>query len=344
MPNTNVSRRQLLQATGGAAAVGLAGCMGDAGGNDDFPSGEMTHIVTYGPGGGYDTYARLVNPYLEDELDTTITIQNIEGGDGQVGTVEVYTADPDGHTFGIINVEQMATQQTIEDEDYDLGEMTWYATAAEDITAISVAPDRGVESWEDYINLVQDGELNFGHQGLTSSSALGPILAGELGGDYKADRVVDNSVVYDGRGDMIPGLERGDIDIMAGTYESILPYHESGDVEIFMVLITDDEPPEQTPDAQTLADVDVDDPEGIQNTVSSIRSFAGPPDVPDEEAGIIADAFQQALNNDELLAEAEEADRPINYASASETTEIVQNSLDSWEENQDLLEELVQDG
>ncbi|MFC6766099.1 Bug family tripartite tricarboxylate transporter substrate binding protein [Natrinema soli] len=329
------TRRRVLQAAGGVSIAALAGCAGTGSDNRN-----MEAIVPYGPGGGYDTYTRLVVPYLEDELDATINVKNVEGGEARLGTREVYDAEPNGDTIGIMNVEQFSRQQVMEDPAFDLTEMTWFATVAENITGITLAPDNDIDSFDDYVQGVRNGELKFGAQSLFAGAALGPILLGAISGLYEPQQVVDNIVIYDGRGDMIPALDRGDIDVMAGTYSSILPFHESGDAEMFLVLTDDEEPPEATPDAETLATAGVDNATEVNDINAPIRAFAGPPEMPDDETQELRDGFEAAINNEEFQAEAEESDRPVTYKDGETTAEVVENTVTNWENNLDLLNQL----
>lgn len=333
-------RRRVLRAVGGLSVAALAGCTGTSG-ND---SRNMEAIVPYGPGGGYDTYTRMLVPYLEEELDATINVKNVEGGEARVGTREVYDADTDGNTFGIMNVQQFARQQVMEDTAFDLTNMTWFATVAENITGITLAPDNDIESFDDYVQSVQNGELKFGAQSHFAGGALGPILLGAISDLYDPQKVIDNIVIYDGRGNMIPALERGDIDAMAGTYSSILPYHESGDAEMFLVLTDEEEPPESGPDVETLATAGVDNAARINDINSPIRSFSGPPNIPDEDTQELRDAFEASITNEDFQAEAEEASRPVTYRDGETTAEKINNTVSSWEDNLDLLNQLQESG
>ena len=51
-------------------------------------------IVPNAPGGGYDTYSRLIEPFFEKALMAEITIDNIVGAGGMVGAKTIKEADP----------------------------------------------------------------------------------------------------------------------------------------------------------------------------------------------------------------------------------------------------------
>ena len=359
-----VDRRQFLKVTGGLTATGLvAGCTGDGGdggsdggdggsdggdggsdggdGDTDYPQQTVTLLIPYGPGGGYDTYTRLVAPYVEEELGETVQPQNREGAGGVIATEETYNADPDGYTLQIANVSDFAINQIQEDVDYDLTEMTWLAQIAEDLRGIGVAAHTEITTFDEYVEAVQNEELKFYAPGPGSGQVIVPAVLGEVADLYPAENVTDNVVTYDGRSEAYQGMLGGDVDVMAGTYNSILPFAEEDQedpVEMILALNVDEEPPEQTPDADTLATAGVDNAEEIQDTVTGRRAFAGPPDLPDDVTGVLVDAFEAAIADDEFLQEAEEAERPVSYLGPEDTARAVQNMIEPWENNPDLLD------
>lgn len=59
----------------------------------------IAFVVTVAPGGGYDTYARMVAPYLAKETGAAVVVQNMVGGEGVIARRYVYNAKPDGLTL-----------------------------------------------------------------------------------------------------------------------------------------------------------------------------------------------------------------------------------------------------
>lgn len=322
-----VSRRTILKSSLGMASLGmLAGCSDDAnlsGANPDadFPEDDVTLIIPYGPGGGYDTYVRLVAPYLSEYLpnDVDVQVQNVEGAGGQIATDQVYNANANGYQNMIVNVSDFAMVQLEEDVDYDLRKMTWYGQIAEDLRGIGVGKHTGIESWSDYVEAVQNEELRFYSPGPGSGQILVPSVIGELSGLYPAKNVVNNTVVYDGRGEAFQGMLAEDVDVMAGTYYSIVPYIEEGDVTMIMTGTLDENPPELTPESATFATEDISDADKIVSMISGRRAFAGPPDIPEEHTNILRKGFQESIADEEFRSDAEQESQPINYLNGEDT-------------------------
>lgn len=360
---SDLNRRRFLKGAVGAAGAGMiAGCTGGDGEvrteivtvegeertvirtvmqEEEFPSRPILHVIPFGPGGGYDTYSRLFAPHLTEHYGEDVRVNNIEGAGGQIGTEFVWNAEPDGYTELNVNLQNFALTQVTEEVQYDLREMTPYAQYADAFRGIGVGTHTGIETWDAFVEAVNGNELRFASTGPGSGYVTVPAIVGEVGGLYPAENVLDNQVIYDGRGAAVQGLLAGDVDVQAGTFTSILPYTlaQGGDsTRMLMAVTAADSPPEETPDAATLATASVDNASQIESMNNSVRQVMGPPDVPDDIANVIRDAYEQILGSDELLADAEEAGRGIVYGGPDLVEQRTADIINGWEERPELLE------
>ncbi|GAB3458199.1 tripartite tricarboxylate transporter substrate binding protein [Actinophytocola sediminis] len=90
-------------------AMVLSAC-GTAGGSGDYPAKPVKLIVPYSAGGSGDPVARQYARQLGKELDTSIVVENREGGSGTIGTNAVVTAPADGYTIGYGHSSPLALQ------------------------------------------------------------------------------------------------------------------------------------------------------------------------------------------------------------------------------------------
>lgn len=360
--NLPYGRRKFLKTAGIAGTGLLAGCSGTGDGNSDggdggsdnnddggdsssdgdetsFPTRDIKLVIPFGPGGGYDYYGRLLAQYLPDHLpgDVNVQAQNVEGAGGQIATDQMWNAEPDGYSSMIFNVPNFSLTQLTEDVEWDLREFTHFGQVVEEPRGIAVGANSGIETWDDYVEAAQNEELKFASTGPGSGYVTVPGVTGEVSGLYDAQSVMDNQVTYDGRGEAIQGILAGDAQVMAGAYFSLLPYVESGDLRMILALSTEDEPPEHTPEADTLSTADIDNAQEIIDMLTDRRTFGGPPGMPEDITEIWRDAFESTLNDDELLAAAEEEDRPIEYADAESTQESIAGFIESWSQREELL-------
>jgi tripartite-type tricarboxylate transporter receptor subunit TctC len=106
-----------VRAAAAAAAVALLGAaLAGCGPNDKgssassgdggnyFAGKTLQIIVPYGPGGGYDQWARVITPYMQKYLGASkVKVVNTPGGGGLIGTAAIFHAKPDGLTIGDTN-------------------------------------------------------------------------------------------------------------------------------------------------------------------------------------------------------------------------------------------------
>ena len=81
---------------------------------DSLPDGQIRWIVPFSPGGGSDTYSRLLEPYLESKLNRSVLIDNISGAGGLIGAKALRDAPADGLTIGVINFGGLILAESLE--------------------------------------------------------------------------------------------------------------------------------------------------------------------------------------------------------------------------------------
>jgi tripartite-type tricarboxylate transporter receptor subunit TctC len=89
-------RRNFLQLAAGAAALPVVSRIARA---QAYPTRPVRLIVGFPPGGGADTYARLMGQWLSERLGQAFIIENRPGAGGNLGAEAVVKAPPDGHTL-----------------------------------------------------------------------------------------------------------------------------------------------------------------------------------------------------------------------------------------------------
>ena len=75
--------------------VGVCGHVGSAA----FPDRAIRIVVPFPPGGPVDIVAHIVGPKLGERLGQSVTIDNVPGDDGIIGSDAVAKAPPDGYTL-----------------------------------------------------------------------------------------------------------------------------------------------------------------------------------------------------------------------------------------------------
>ena len=90
---TRINRRSAIGmlAAGTVFAPGIARAQA-------FPGRPIRIVVPVSPGGGVDTFARLIAAKVKTQRDVTFVVENRTGGNSTIGGLEVQRAAPDGHT------------------------------------------------------------------------------------------------------------------------------------------------------------------------------------------------------------------------------------------------------
>jgi tripartite-type tricarboxylate transporter receptor subunit TctC len=89
-----INRRDAIMLTAAGAVLAPSVVRAQAG----FPSRPIRVVVPVAPGGGVDTFARLIAAKVKTQRDVTFIVENRTGGNSTIGGLEVHRAAPDGHT------------------------------------------------------------------------------------------------------------------------------------------------------------------------------------------------------------------------------------------------------
>lgn len=96
------NRRAALKAAAVTAVFALSGIMPQVAAAQEaasFPSGPVTMVVPFPPGGATDNLARVVANRLSEKWGKPVLVDNRSGGSGMIGAELVARAKPDGHTI-----------------------------------------------------------------------------------------------------------------------------------------------------------------------------------------------------------------------------------------------------
>jgi len=92
MPRRINRRDALVSLLGAVAAPGVLRAQ------SGFPSRPIRIVVPVAPGGGVDTFARLIAAKVKIQRDVQFIVENRTGGNSTIGGLEVQRAAPDGYT------------------------------------------------------------------------------------------------------------------------------------------------------------------------------------------------------------------------------------------------------
>lgn len=333
----------------GVGAGLLAGCSSGASsdaapGDEGAPGGSacaalegetVTLVVPYSPGGGYDTYARLIAPYLEEQLGATVVVENQDGAGGLLAINNLIAEEPDGTTIAIMNGQGgvAASLAGAPGAQFDVADLTFLGKVAGESPVAVTGATTGYGSWADI--LAADGF----QWASTGPGAEDYINSSFLTGVFDLDAQVVAG--FPGSSEAELAVTQGEADGMTGDPSSRRSAIENGD-HVPVMVIGEQRPSWLSEDVPLISEIEATAEQAalVEPQVALMevgRPLVAPPGMDAELTACYRDALATALEDPDLVAEAEQQERPINYLSGDDVEALVQRILDSPDEYRELL-------
>jgi tripartite-type tricarboxylate transporter receptor subunit TctC len=320
-----------------ACGDSASGASGD--GENPFEGETIDFVVPYDPGGGYDTYTRLIAPYLQECLGAgKVVVLNEPGAGSLLATDNTARAEPDGSRIQILNMQGALAAQIAGDEGarYDLGEFSWIGRIASPPDVVLTDADGDLPTFDDILDA--DDTVTFVATGPGGSEY---IAASVLALAYDID--IEIATGFGGSQEASTSVIAGDAAAHVMPFDSVLSFFEAGDANPAVLLA--DEVPEYMPEAPLIGEFTPDTENG-QELVDQLLAFgesgravAAPPGMDEDRLAALRDGFACAMENEELLAELDEQERPVDYLSGEETAELVDEILQPTDEFRTAVED-----
>jgi tripartite-type tricarboxylate transporter receptor subunit TctC len=320
----------------------LAGCSSEsspaAGGEGDCSSLEgetISLVVPYEPGGGYDSYARLLAPYLEEELGATIAVENRVGAGGLLALNNLLTEEPDGTSIAIMNGVGAGGSAIAgaEGAAFSLDDFTYVGRVVSEPPLVVTSATGPYQTFED----VRDAE-GF-RWGSTGPGAEDYVTASVLSSVFDIDAEVVTG--FSGSGETELAILQGNIDGMSGNPGSRRQAVEEG-TQLPVLVMGEDAPEWLSEDIPSVGEVDMTEEQGqiIGAHLALIevgRPLVGPPGMDEAATTCLRDAMAAAMANEELTAQAKEQERELSFLGGEEVDELVQRIIDAPAGYRELL-------
>jgi tripartite-type tricarboxylate transporter receptor subunit TctC len=275
-------------------------------------------IVPSRPGGGYDTYSRLLQPFLEQTLGVRLVIDNRPEAGGIVGAVAIRDATPDGRTLGLINASGLIAANAVDvgTAPDPVGDFRILGSIVSNHMVMFTGRDSGIGSLDQLLEVAQERAIVTGVRDAGSASFYAvPVTADLLGIDYAL------VTGYVGSAARAMAAVRGEVDVIFGHLDSLRGQVEAGELVPLLQLtpverrltaaerlagadgvarsraaFTDRTPGEAIEAAARLADI-----------VGAGRLVVGPPDLPEPRTACIDAGLAEVLADDALATAAQRA-------------------------------------
>jgi len=302
-----------------AACSGEEAPNGGRGGESSLAGERVRLVVPTSAGGGFDTTARQIQPYLEEELDATLLVENLEGGGYAIGTQAAINAGDCTLLFHA--VPHLAFSYLTQNVDYTLEHLA-------PVAGVSIEPGvfrvRDDAPWNTLAELVEaararPNEIRLSVSELTTSNFVAvQQLQRATGADF-------NVIPYDGGGPARTALISGEVDVThAGVFNSLAI--DDG-TKVLAISQPENRWPGVTDNAPTADEaLGVDLPPNA-STYGLFVPQACKTENPQAHQAIV-DGVAAALKNEEFLATLDELGErdKIDYLTPEEYGELAQQS------------------
>jgi tripartite-type tricarboxylate transporter receptor subunit TctC len=201
----------------------------------DWPSRPVAIVVPSSPGGGTDSYGRVLAQALTEQLKQTFVVENRAGASGAIGAATVARAEPDGYTILVASNSSLGINPVLyKTLQYDVGRdlapvtrgviapMVIIANAKAQVKTMAQLIERGKR---------EPGALFYGTAGVGSPLYIGVRMIEQAGGAQFSH------VPYKGVGPAYQDLLGGRLQFMLTDLASARSYIDSG--QLLALAITD---------------------------------------------------------------------------------------------------------
>jgi tripartite-type tricarboxylate transporter receptor subunit TctC len=313
-----------------AVAIMLAPAAARADNVADFYKGKTINIIVgFGPGGGYDAYARLLARYYGKHIPghPSIVVQNMTGGGSVRAANHVYAVAPkDGTVIAAVN-QNMPMYQLLGGEGarFDSARIQWLGSMAHSNGTLYTWHDTNVRTLDE----AKTRSLPLGGTGTTSDSHIFPNVINTLLGTkfdvvngYPDGNAIDLS------------LERGEVKGRGGNSWASVTTNKKQWVDekkINILVQIGFKPEPDLPNVPLLVDIVKDPDEKQIVSVISLPTVIGfahwvAPEVPKERVAALRAAYAETLKDPDFLAEAKKMGQLIRPQSGEEVEALVQKA------------------
>jgi hypothetical protein len=197
----------------------------------DYPTKAIQLIVPNGPGGGTDTFGRVIAQRLSEQLNQKVIVDNKPGAQAAIGTAFGARAAPDGYTLTVALTSSVAvTPFLIPNIEYD---------PINDFVAVAIGVDQPFVIVTSTSSAFDDlrGLVAFAHKKgepvSFASTSSQTELVGSLFGQIAQIKAL--SVPYKNASTAVIELARGDVDVMVASLPSAMPLVNAGKLKAIAV-------------------------------------------------------------------------------------------------------------
>jgi tripartite-type tricarboxylate transporter receptor subunit TctC len=293
----------------------------------DFYRGKRINLVIgYGPGGGYDTYARLLGRFIGERIPgkPTIVPQNMPGAGSRGAANWLYNVAPKDGTVLATLSQTTPTDQALGQSGirFDAAKFNWIGNTVLVNNVMFVWSETGVAT----VDEAKRKQLAIGATGASSPSVLYPQVSNNLlGTKFK---IVSG---YPGGGDINIAVERREVDGRGSDSWASIKAHSSrwlNERKINILFQVGPRREADLPDVPMWSELGQSDEqrqilEVLSGDVAVGRPILTGPGVPTDRVQALRKAFDETVRDPQFIEAANKAAMYLNPMSGAELQQIV---------------------
>jgi tripartite-type tricarboxylate transporter receptor subunit TctC len=259
----------------------------------DYPAKPVRLIVTFTPGGGADTTARIFAERLSDSWKQQVFVENRPGAGGSIGAEAVHKSPPDGYTLFLATNTHIINQVVYPKLSFDFTrDFTPIAIVTNGPMVIAVNPSQvAAKDAKEFTAMLKSapGKFSYASCNVASPHHFGMEM-------YKHAAGIDAlHVPHKGCGPAVTDAVAGHIGIVVATLPAAVPFFKQGRLRPIAVLSAERSP--SAPDIPTVRESGI--PELKDFSLETYYGFMAPPSTPAAIASKIeADVLNLAAQPD----------------------------------------------
>ena len=199
-----------------------------------FPTRPISMVIPFAAGGPTDVLGRVMAQRMGEILGQTVTVENVAGAGGMLGSARVAKSDADGYTIVLGTVGTHAQGQTLYKKPaYDATtDFAPIGLIAEVPIALITKPDLPVKDLKEFVaySKANAGKMQYGSAGAGSATHLGCVLINSMLGTNITH------VPYGGTGPAMQDLIGGRIDFLCEIISTAKPQIDGGKVKGIAIM------------------------------------------------------------------------------------------------------------
>ena len=294
---------------------------------DFYKANPVTIVVGFGVGGGYDVYSRALTRHMGRHMPggPSMLVRNMPGAGSMAAANYIYNNAPkDGSQFATFS--RSIPSQPLFDSagvQFDAQNLNWIGSPASEVSVVFAPSDKKFRTIDD----LRTREMAVPASGLGADSAVYPLVINALLGTRM--RIVTG---YQGSGDFMLAIERGEVDGMGGSSISTLrstrpQWLKEKKIDLILQIALRKHP--DYPDVPLALDF-VKDPDDrkVMELIFSRQEiafpYAAPPGLPADRLAALRKAFNDTLRDTAFVQEAEKMGLEVSPISGDDVLKIVQ--------------------